>query len=35
VIVGRDGIVTDTFVGFGDDSAQQIDAAIDKALAAK
>jgi cytochrome c biogenesis protein CcmG/thiol:disulfide interchange protein DsbE len=35
VIIGRDGIITDTFVGFGDDSAQQIDAAIDKALAAK
>jgi peroxiredoxin len=35
VIVGRDGIITDVFVGFGDDSAEQINAAIDKALAAK
>jgi thiol-disulfide isomerase/thioredoxin len=35
IIVGRDGKVADAFVGFGDDSAQQIDAAIDKALAAQ
>jgi len=35
VIVGRDGTVMDVFVGFGDGTAQQIDAAIDKALAAK
>ena len=35
IIIGRDGIVTDVFVGFGDGTAQQIDAAIDKALAAR
>jgi thiol-disulfide isomerase/thioredoxin len=33
VIVGRDGKVADVFVGFGDGSAEQIDAAIEKALA--
>ena len=33
IIVGRDGRVADAFVGFGDGSAEQIDAAIEKALA--
>jgi peroxiredoxin len=33
VIVGRDGKVWNTFVGWGDDSAHEIDAAIEKALA--
>lgn len=33
VIVGRDGKVRNVFVGWGDNSAQEIDEAIDKALA--
>jgi len=34
IIVGRDGVVKETFVGFGGDAtAKQIDAAIEKALA--
>lgn len=33
VIVGRDGTIRDVFVGFGDGSAQQIDRAIEEALA--
>ena len=32
IIVGRDGTVKDEFVGYGDASAAQIDAAIEKAL---
>jgi protein-disulfide isomerase len=32
VIIGRDGIVRNVFVGFGDGSAEQIDAAIKQAL---
>ena len=34
IIVGRDGTVKDTFVGYGgDESAKEIDAAVEKALA--
>jgi cytochrome c biogenesis protein CcmG, thiol:disulfide interchange protein DsbE len=35
LIVGRDGKITDVFVGYDEESAKQIDAAIDKALEAK
>ncbi len=35
VIVGRDGKIVEVFVGYDQESAKQIDAAIEKALAAK
>ncbi len=35
VIIGRDGKVANVFIGFGQGSAQAIDAALEKALAAK
>ena len=33
VIIGRDGVVRNVFVGFSDDLGAQVDAAVDKALA--
>lgn len=33
LVIGRDGIVKNVFVGFGDGSAEKLDEAIDKALA--
>jgi thiol-disulfide isomerase/thioredoxin len=35
VIVGRDGAVKEVFIGFGPDSAKEVDAAVEKALAGK
>jgi peroxiredoxin len=33
VVVGRDGVIRDVFIGFGEDSEAAVDAAVDKALA--